>query len=967
MPKLRRALALPVSLVVAVAFGAVPANAGPGPLPVDTKDSYIPPRAFEMSSSSAGTVFVTDSGVFGHVWLARAPLTTGSTLVDLGPRPSANTDAAAPSIRGTQVAVPQSAFLSNVVTTVKYCAAASCPTTSTFTVPSGWTYLGNGEDRALLYNATTHALGLSLWTGGAVTSVPLDEVTPAPESATGDTAGVLLNGGGIATYVRRSDNAYFMGINANFAVLTPTFVAWYLVGTGPSSDVTALRAAPRSNPVEAAATTIATLPGAPDFNEFAANDAGLAWLQPMDDGSNQLYSLPLSGGTPVFYPRPIDSTALAAFEGGSSFLVNDRRAGIPGLYRVNPGSTGGTLTGLLPVRPAITTAMAVSNGRAAYVDDMTEDSPAFLVDVPNGVPDYATETTLSPATHSGVGLSGPYVAYGISGQLAGGRVDGDQPTFSIPPDDIGRVAVSGHRALMTGGVNSRLVDLATGSIVGLGHVYAALFGDYLVTLNYDTAELRRQNLATGGSTVIFGPAAGCTTHCVDEEAWQLAPWGPEVAFAYYYGGSSPGRRSGLWNGNTGASTALPGLGTVAEPAYYEFRYWDGLFLVYANDFTIDLYNLRSGTPTTPIEVESSGDAPMGLDGHVVAWRRLSDLRGVVHDVTNYVPGYAASPRYLGGVVPAGLAPGTATGEWTPSFLVSQDVAWTLTLHSGSASGPVVRTLTGSSEHGDAAPVWDGTNDGAALVPQGTYYWTLTGTGAGALPLRSASGTSTSVNGTVYVSRTALAAPVLTAPTRSTDTSATLTFTVAWSGPSGAPAGTTYRLQRSVNGGAYATVASGLTTTSRAYTAAGAGTYRFRVQAVDAGGRGGAFSTPDTTIVPVDDTAGSFSPSWTTSSAASFYRGSHHRGSAAGAVATFTSTGTQIHLIGVKAPTYGRFEVSIDGGAYSAPIDAYSSSTHYRQVLYTRTGLSNASHTIRVKVLGTSGRPYVGIDGVGFLR
>jgi hypothetical protein len=55
------------------------------------------------------------------------------------------------------------------------------------------------------------------------------------------------------------------------------------------------------------------------------------------------------------------------------------------------------------------------------------------------------------------------------------------------------------------------------------------------------------------------------------------------------------------------------------------------------------------------------------------------------------------------------------------------------------------------------------------------------------------------------------------------------------------------------------------------------------------------------------------------------------------------------------------------GAYSAAIDSYGSTTRYRQVLYTRTGLSDATHTIKVRVVGTSGRPAVGIDGVAFLR
>lgn len=963
---MRRALVVSLALAATVA-ATTPATAGLGPQPVDTKDSYVPARAFEMSSSSAGTLYVTNAGtgIFGHVYFTPAPMTTGSSRVDLGERSAVNSDTASPSLVGSRVAVPQGAFGSETVSSVKTCTIGVCPTMSTFTVPAGWTYLGNADDRAVLFDPTTGSLGLAPWNGTAFTPIPLPEGYE-PQIATGDTSGVLLHGNGTAVYMRRSDSTFFAGLDANAAVLTPAFVVWYLVATGPSFDQTAVRAVARSNP-EAPATTLAMLDGAPDFNEIAANDTGVAWLKPDDsgDGTNDLYSLPMTGGTPVLYPRPIDSTALAPFEGGSNFLVNDRRAGIPGLYRVAPGSTGGTLTGLLPVAGAITTSMSVSNARAAYTDDMTEEQPVFLVDVPNGAPDYPTEVTVSPGSDSNVALSGPYVAFVRDGLLHRGRPGGTLATTAIPATDRGRVAISGRRALVTGGVNSRMVDVVTGAQTSLGHVYAALFGDYVVTLNYDTGELRRLNLATGAATIIRTAVAGCTTFCVDEEAWQLAPWGHEVAYAYRHGGSSPGMRSGRWNGNTGATTTLPGLGTAAEPAFYEFRYWDGLFLVYATDFTIDLYDLRGGSPSTAIEVEEFGDAPMGLDGHVVAWRRLSDLRGVVRPVTDLVPGHSASPRHLGANAPAGFGPGLARPQWTPSFLVSQDVSWTLTVRSGSAAGAVVRTLTGSSLHGEAVAVWDGLTDGGAAAPHGTYHWTLTGTGGG-LPLQNVAGTASSVTGTVFLSRTALAAPVMNAPTRSTDTSATTTFNVSWSVPAGAPSGTTYTLQRSVNGGGYATVASGITGTTRAYAAPSPGTYRFRVQAVDPAGRASAFSTPDATMVPFDNTLGTYAGSWATVSSALHYRGSYRRASAAGATFTFTGTGTRFEVIGPKASSFGQFQVSVDGGAWSSLADAYSGTTRYRQVLYAR-NVTSGSHTIRVRVYGTSGRPYVGVDGVAFLR
>jgi hypothetical protein len=964
MPTSRRLAVLPVALAVAAAV--LPAYAGPGPVPLDTHDSYIPARAFEMSSSAAGTVFAADAGtgIFGHVYLVRAPMTTGSAHVDLGDRAPSSVDGSAPSIRGTQVAVPVVPTLGGeAVTAVKYCAAATCPTTSTYTVPAGWRYLGNGEDRALIYHEGTHTLGLAPWNGTAATNIVLPPEAPAPATATGDTTGVLLTGGGTATYVNRSTSAVTVVADANLAVLTPTFVVWYLVATGaPAFDTTAVRAVARSAPA-APYSTLASLPGAPDFNTFAANDSGVAWLLPQDDGSTLLYTLPIAGGTPTLYPRNVDSTGLAPFEGGATFLVNDSRAGIPGFYEVTPGSTGGTLTGLLPVRQAITRSLSVSNSRALYADDMTDENPVFLRAVPNGVPD-ATETTVSASSRGSVSLSGPYVAFTRPGQVVYGRAGGTLHTTAIPAADLARVQLSGRRLVVTGGMNARLVDVVTGAVTALGHVYATLFGEYLVTLNYDTGLLQRRILTTGAVQTIRG--ATCTSSCVDEEGYQLAAWGNEVAYAFVHAGASPALSKGVWDGTTGTHvSALNMLGTLAAPAYYEFRYWDGLLLVYRRDFTLRLYSVRA--PGTDVEVESYGDAPMDLDGHVVAWRRLTDLRAVVRPLSDLAPGYDAAPRYLGGTVPDGFGDGSPEGGlWKPSFLVSQDVSYTLQLHSGSAAGPVVRTLGGSSLYGEAAPVWDGEDTGGSPVPQGTYWWTLTGTGAGALALKNAAGTATTVSGSVYVSRSApTATATLSAPVLASDVSTTATFPVSWGG---APAGLRYTVQRSVNGGAFGTLLAETAATSTSFAGSPGNTYRFRVAVTDAAGRLGPWSAIRTTVVPYDDRSATFTPSWAFVTSGLRYLSTHHYSGTAGATMTFTATGNVIYLVGGRGASYGQFQVSVDGGAYSAPIDTYAAATQYRRVLFTRSFAgAPAAHTIKVRVVGTSGRPLVSVDGLGYRR
>jgi hypothetical protein len=127
------------------------------------------------------------------------------------------------------------------------------------------------------------------------------------------------------------------------------------------------------------------------------------------------------------------------------------------------------------------------------------------------------------------------------------------------------------------------------------------------------------------------------------------------------------------------------------------------------------------------------------------------------------------------------------------------------------------------------------------------------------------------------------------------------------------------------------------------------------------------SAEKATVVPYDDTSGTYGGSWSTALSSSLYRGSHHKSGSAGATYTLTATGSRIYLVGTRGTSYGQLQVSIDGGAYSSAIDTYSATSKYRQVLYSKTGLSNATHTIKVRVVGTSGRPYVSVDGVGFLR
>jgi Tfp pilus assembly protein PilV len=82
-----------------------------------------------------------------------------------------------------------------------------------------------------------------------------------------------------------------------------------------------------------------------------------------------------------------------------------------------------------------------------------------------------------------------------------------------------------------------------------------------------------------------------------------------------------------------------------------------------------------------------------------------------------------------------------------------------------------------------------------------------------------------------------------------------------------------------------------------------------------------------------------------------YNGTETTSSTANSTATVSFTGTSIQWIGTTGRGYGNATVSIDGGA-ATTVDTYSSSTQRQQLIYTKTGLSNGAHTIKITALGT---------------
>ena len=89
-------------------------------------------------------------------------------------------------------------------------------------------------------------------------------------------------------------------------------------------------------------------------------------------------------------------------------------------------------------------------------------------------------------------------------------------------------------------------------------------------------------------------------------------------------------------------------------------------------------------------------------------------------------------------------------------------------------------------------------------------------------------------------------------------------------------------------------------------------------------------------------------------------------STAGSTATFTFRGRAVAWLAPRGPSYGKAEVYVDG-VLKKTVDLYRSSSQTRRVVFIWSWPSSGSHAVKIRVLGTAGRPKVDLDGFGVLN
>jgi uncharacterized protein with LGFP repeats len=162
-----------------------------------------------------------------------------------------------------------------------------------------------------------------------------------------------------------------------------------------------------------------------------------------------------------------------------------------------------------------------------------------------------------------------------------------------------------------------------------------------------------------------------------------------------------------------------------------------------------------------------------------------------------------------------------------------------------------------------------------------------------------------------------------------------------------------------------TATFGPTTTSSSRTAKSGTATTWSMRAYDYAGNYRT-SSPSYTPVILQETSAVKSGSWTTRSSTSYLGGKSYSSGSKGASLTWTFTGRSASWVVSRASGSGQAYVYVDGIKVTT-VDLKSSTTLYGQAIWTKTWSSSAKHTVKIVVVGTSGRPTITTDGLVYIK
>ena len=186
--------------------------------------------------------------------------------------------------------------------------------------------------------------------------------------------------------------------------------------------------------------------------------------------------------------------------------------------------------------------------------------------------------------------------------------------------------------------------------------------------------------------------------------------------------------------------------------------------------------------------------------------------------------------------------------------------------------------------------------------------------------------------------------------------------LTWSGTDRGWGINSYKLQQSVNGGAWTTI--GLPspkTTSIVRMLATGSTVRYRVRAKDKAGNVGAWDYGPTfrpRTVGESNAKIAYRGSWTLVDDATAFGGHLREATASGARATFTFSGRDIAWLAERRPGHGTAKVYVDG-VLRATVNLNAAADSPRRIVYRRHWSTLGTHRFPVVVQGTA---VLGLDG-----
>lgn len=179
----------------------------------------------------------------------------------------------------------------------------------------------------------------------------------------------------------------------------------------------------------------------------------------------------------------------------------------------------------------------------------------------------------------------------------------------------------------------------------------------------------------------------------------------------------------------------------------------------------------------------------------------------------------------------------------------------------------------------------------------------------------------------------------------------------------------FDVRRSVDGGSYARIATGVLSKGLAVTLTPGRSYRFQVRAIDRAGNVGSWVSSATVRAYLPQqtyTAIRWKGTWRLGTSTGYSAGTDRFATAAGASVTYSFTGRAIGWVTTLGPDRGAAKVYLDGRLV-ATIDTNSASLVFRRVAFARTWGSSGYHTLRIVVVGTAGRARVDVDAFEVLR